>query len=142
MHAITETIDIAAEPDRVWAVLTDFAHYPDWNPFIVSMSGQLVLGAKLRARLAPPGGKPMTFTPTLTVLEPGRAVGWLGRLLMPGIFDGAHRFELQPIEGGTRFTQTEEFRGVLVPLTRRTLAKTAHGFQALNKAMKARAEAG
>lgn len=142
MHTITETIDIAAEPEQVWAVLTDFAHYEDWNPFIVSMSGQIALGAKLRARIAPPGGKGMTFTPTLTVLEPGRAIGWLGRLLVPGVFDGAHRFDLQPIAGGTRFTQSEEFRGVLVPLFGRTLARTADGFRALNQAMKVRAEGG
>lgn len=140
MHRIAETIDIAATPEQVWAVLTDFARYPEWNPFITSLSGQLAIGAKIRARIAPPGGRAMTFSFPLSVLEPGRALGWRGRLLLPGIFDGTHRFDLEAIPDGTRFTQSEEFRGLLVPLTGRTLAKTADGFRALNQAIKQRSE--
>ena len=33
------TIDIAAPPKAVWAVLTDYDRYPEWNPFITNMSG-------------------------------------------------------------------------------------------------------
>jgi Polyketide cyclase / dehydrase and lipid transport len=32
-------IDIHATPQRVWQLLTDFAAYPDWNPFITRSSG-------------------------------------------------------------------------------------------------------
>ena len=55
----------------------------------------------------------MTSKPAVTVNEPGRAFGWLGRLGgVPHIFDGAHRFELEPIDGGrrTRFVQSERFQ--------------------------------
>jgi hypothetical protein len=34
MRAISATIDIAAAPERVWAVFTDLDSYPEWNPFI------------------------------------------------------------------------------------------------------------
>ena len=41
------------------------------------------------------------MTPAVTVNEPGSAFGWLGKLGgVPHLFDGAHRFELQPIDGG------------------------------------------
>jgi uncharacterized protein YndB with AHSA1/START domain len=36
LHA---TIEIDATQERVWQILTDFAAYPDWNPFITRASG-------------------------------------------------------------------------------------------------------
>ena len=32
-------IEIAAPPTAVWAILMDFDRYPEWNPFIVKISG-------------------------------------------------------------------------------------------------------
>ncbi len=132
-------IEIDAEPARVWAVLMDFEAYPDWNPFITSIEGETAVGAKLRARLQPPGGRGITMSPSVTVNEPGTAFGWLGKLGgVPHLFDGAHRFELQPIDGGsrTRFVQSERFRGILLPLVRRSiLPATLSGFEAMNRAL-------
>jgi hypothetical protein len=133
---------IDAPPARIWAILTDFAAYPDWNPFITSSVGTLAVGERLVIRLAPPGGKRVTFKPTITEVEAGRSFEWLGRLVLPGLFDGRHRFELLPNGDGTRFLQTERFAGVLVPLMRRSLdTHTRAGFEAMNNALKARAEA-
>jgi len=33
MPELTMEIDLAAPPERVWSVLTDFAAYPEWNPY-------------------------------------------------------------------------------------------------------------
>lgn len=62
---------------------------------------------------------------------------------MPGIFDGRHRFELTPLpSGGTRFVHTEHFSGLLVRFARRSLDNhTKQGFEAMNAALKTRAEA-
>jgi hypothetical protein len=131
-------IEIDAEPARVWAVLMDFEGYPTWNPFITSIEGEQTVGATLNARLQPEGGRGMTMSPKVTVNEPGSAFGWLGSLGVPHVFDGAHRFELQPIDGGTRtrFVQSERFRGILLPLVRRRiLPATLRGFEAMNQAL-------
>jgi uncharacterized protein YndB with AHSA1/START domain len=37
MRAISATVDIAATPQQVWAVLVDLDAYPQWNPFIRSI---------------------------------------------------------------------------------------------------------
>jgi hypothetical protein len=56
--------------------------------------------------------------------------------------DGEHIFELHPSEGGTRFVQREIFSGLLVPLLWGTLEDpTRRGFDAMNRALKERAEA-
>jgi hypothetical protein len=135
--------DIDATPDRVWEVLTRFEDFGSWNPFIVSIEGATDVGARLRVRLEPPGGRGVTLRPTVTMSEPNRVFAWLGRFGIPGLFDGSHRFDLEARpDGGTRFIQSEHFHGALVPLLRRSLrTKTLAGFEAMNRALEERAEA-
>ena len=142
MKALDTHIDIVASPATVWAILTDFENFEQWNPFIVHIAGTAVEGGRLEVRLRPPQGRAMTFRPTLLRVRPERELRWLGHLAFPGLFDGMHVFLIEPIEEGVRFTQREEFRGVLVPLLWRQLdAKTRAGFEAMNEGLKERAEA-
>jgi hypothetical protein len=141
-HQLHTEIEIDATPATVWTVLTDLAAYPDWNPFITSSVGGVVEGAQLVNRLEPPGGKAMTFKPTVTEVDEPRVFEWLGRLGVPGVFDGRHRFELVPTDDGTRLVHTEHFRGALVPLLKKSLdSHTVAGFEAMNAALEERAEA-
>ena len=142
MREIDTEIVIDAAPERVWEILTEFESFPDWNPFMRRIEGEPEAGSKLEVELEPPDGKAMTFKPTVLVSEANRELRWLGRLLLPRIFDGEHVLELSPIEGGgTRFAHREEFRGLLVPLLGKTLERTERGFRAMNEALKERAEA-
>jgi hypothetical protein len=135
-------IEIQATPERVWDVLSDFDAYPDWNPFIIRAAGQPTVGGQLRLRMRPPGRRATSFRPEVLDAEPGRKLRWLGRLFLPGVFDGEHSFIIQPSgPGRVRLTQHEEFRGVLVPLLFGYLqAPTLAGFQQMNQALKDRAE--
>ena len=139
---IEHTIDIDASPQAVWAQLADTASYGDWNPFVRRLDGELREGARLDVEIAPPGGRAMRFKPTVLAAAPERELRWRGRLLVPRLFDGEHAFRLEPLPGGgTRLVQAEEFRGLLVGLAGGTLEKARDGFQAMNEAVKARAEA-
>jgi hypothetical protein len=92
-------------------------------------------------RIEPPESRAMTFKPTVVTLEASRELAWLGRLLAPGVFDGEHHFELHSTpDGGTRFVQREEFRGILTPLFGGGLEKTRRGFEAMNDALKRRVD--
>jgi hypothetical protein len=135
-------IEIEATPDRAWEVLTDFAAYHDWNPFIVQAAGQPVPGTRLELHMRLSGRRPTTIRPEVLEADPAHRLRWLGRLLLPGLFDGEHTFTLQPAgPGRTRLTQHEEFRGLLAPLVLRLIAKpTLASFHQMNQALKARAE--
>ena len=88
MRELRREIDIDAPPAAVWAVLTDTHSYLEWNPFIPHLAGELREGAKLEVRIEPPGGRVMTFKPTVLGVAPDRELRWLGRFLFAGIFDG------------------------------------------------------
>jgi hypothetical protein len=140
-HVHTETV-IQATPERVWEVLTDFAAYPAWNPFIPHLAGRLTVGTRLEVQLQPPGGRAMRLQPTVLAATPVQEFRWLGHLGVPGLFDGEHGFRIEPLgPDRVRFIQEERFRGLLAPLVLRFVeASTRHGFEAMNRALKARAE--
>lgn len=139
-HLVT-TVEIAAEPARVWEELTDFESYQRWNPFMVEASGDLALGKMLRVRMRPPGGSAMTFTPTVTTVDPEVRFEWLGNLWISGLFEGRHQFALQSTANGTTMRHSEEFSGLLVPLLWKSLdSRTRAGFDAMNQALKRRVE--
>jgi hypothetical protein len=142
VRSISHTIEIDAGPEAVWRQLADTSAYPEWNPFVRRLEGELEESARIQVEIDPPGGRPMTFRPTVLVARPGRELRWLGRLGMRGVFDGEHSFEIEPLEGGrSRLTQAERFSGLLVRPFGGTLEKTRRGFEAMNTALKERAEA-
>ena len=133
---LATSIDIEATPDAVWANLVDFRSYSDWNPFITEAEGEAVKGSQLEARLN--GTK---FKPIVTVADTGNELEWLGNLIVPGVFDGRHRFQLIPNAGGTTLIQSEQFTGALAPAIMSMIdEKTESGFEAMNASLKARSE--
>jgi hypothetical protein len=141
MKRISVVTDIAAPVDTVWAELCAISSYPEWNPFITAFDGALAVGNRPTIRIAPPGGRAIAFRPTITRMDDRRHLEWLGRVVLPGIFDGRHSFRLQALpDGRTRLSQTEEFSGLLVALTGTVLERTRAGFVAMNEALRVRAE--
>jgi hypothetical protein len=45
VREIRTEIEIAASATTVWAVLTDFPRYGEWNPFLERVATELVPGA-------------------------------------------------------------------------------------------------
>jgi hypothetical protein len=141
MKNISVVTTIAAPVQAVWAELCTVSNYPAWNPFITRFDGALLVGSRPKIRIAPPGGRAMTFRPTITEMDDQRRVEWIGRVVLPGIFDGRHSFHLEVLpDNRTRLTQSEEFSGILVPLAGPVLERTRGGFAAMNEALRLRAE--
>lgn len=142
MYHLRTEIEIDRPAAEVWRVFRDFASYGQWNPFVRELSGDVEEDGRIEVLLQPPGGKPMRFKPRVTEIAQGRRLVWLGHLMIPKLFDGEHYFEIEPIDDQRcRFVQGEHFGGVLVPFLRSMLDKqTRSGFEAMNQALKERAE--
>jgi hypothetical protein len=125
----------------VWTVLADIDRWPEWNPF-AKASGRLAVGERLDVEIRPPGGKAMSFRPTVIKLDAGVELRWLGHLGIPGVFDGEHAFRIEPTGAQScRFQHFESFKGLLAgPLLWLAGDATRRGFEAMHAALKARAE--
>jgi len=140
---IKSEVLIKASASKVWNVLTDFERYPAWNPFIKSISGNLREGAQLEVFMQSSGQKGMAFKPRLLVVAPNRKLQWIGKLLISGLFDGKHTFEIiEQKDGMIRFVQSERFSGMLVPLFKTMIdVGTREAFVEFNHKIKQLAEA-
>jgi hypothetical protein len=138
MRELRTEIEFEGTSDEVWEVLVDLPAHAEWNPFIEKIEGELRPGAKILVRFEPPGERGITMHPTVLAAEPGGELRWLGHLLVPGIFDGEHRFLIEEVgPDRVRLTQSERFGGILLPLLWRRLRDggTAKGFRAMNEAL-------
>lgn len=139
MRQVSAEIHISAPPKRVWAVLTDLARYPQWNPLFREASGQITPGSRLTLKsVHPANGRLMTVRPKVLAAEPGRELRWAASL--PGIMTGEHSFTLSPADGGTHLVQTETYHGLLARMSAKTISRTQAKFAELNQALKQQAE--
>ena len=143
MQQLDAYSDIDAPPEKVWAVITDFDSFPEWNPFIIRASGSLRVGERLHVTLKVPETRPVSFKPRLLDVEPGRLMRWKGVTFLPGLFDGRHALSVEAAaDGRSRFRTHEDVTGILLPFLGRTMRRTQQGFELLAAAVKKRAEQG
>jgi len=140
MIEVKTDILINASAEKVYAVLTDFADYPNWNPFIKSVEGKPAVGERLTATMHMEGGKPFYVKPKVLVANSGTEFRWLGHLYFKDLFDGEHYFILESLETNkTRLTHGEQFNGILSgPIMKNIKAGTEKAFQDMNRALKKR----
>jgi hypothetical protein len=140
-HLVTK-ITIDAPADVVWAILVDLDKYAEWNPLIISSKGKVEVGQHITNVMQPEGQKQSTFKPKVLLATPNQRFAWIGKVAFGGIFDGEHHFELKEVSPGkTLLVQHEYFSGLLVPFFKKMLKEnTKHSFEALNLALKNRAE--
>jgi hypothetical protein len=111
MRIVEASIDIAAPAERVWSVISDLDSFSEWNPFMTQAGGRLGEGEHLSITMEPPGGRPMDFKPKVLEVERPHRIRWLGRFLLPGLFDGEHTLRIEVLgQASSRFTQSERLR--------------------------------
>lgn len=142
MKEVRSEIEINSYPESVWKILTDFATYDQWNPFINKIIGLPTEGSKIDIYIETPSGKNRKYSPRITKVEEGRELRWFGKSSLPGFLNAEHIFTIEELHPeSVRFIQREVFDGLLTRLFGKGLDKDVmQGFQDMNEALKKRAE--
>ena len=115
---------VPAPPERVFELLADPRRHPELDGSgtlrgAVEGPPRLYRGARFAMRMH--WGAPYAMVNEVVEFEEGRRIAWrprpvhpLARLLVGG---RVWRYELEPVEGGTRVRETWDIRGERVPPT-------------------------
>jgi hypothetical protein len=134
-------IQIQAAPEKIWQILIDFSKYPEWNPFITQAIGKAEVGARVEITV-PSGSKELRLHCTVIKAEPRQVLCWKYHIISPLLFRGEHSFTIEPMGSNyVRFVDQEIFNGLLVSSQAKDIdTNSRHGFEAMDKALKIRAE--
>lgn len=123
--------EIEANPEAVWALLTDADGYSRWNSTLVSLKGTIEPGGQLElvAKIAPQ----RTFKLKVKAFEVPHRLAW-------GDFMGTREFSLTPMPSGTQFEMREKIGGPLFPLFAWMIPSFDESFERFASDLKAEAE--
>jgi hypothetical protein len=137
--SVQTKIEINAPAATVRAILFKFDDYPGWNPFILKVDGTVEEGKEVGVTVKPVGKPEIAGRTTIISVQENR-LSWRGSLAVPGIFRGEHEFIIEELDANrTMFQQNEKMSGLIIPFY--DLKPIAGGFEAMNKSLKAKAEA-
>ena len=140
MRKIETIIEVNSSSTNVWSVFKNVDEYHTWNPFIVKIRGDFLLGSSPYIYVKISTGKIFKAQPTIKSLVAGKSMTAIIR--KPFLFYGEHYFKLETIDADTTlFVQGEKFSG-LIPLffwwaIRPHILK---GFSSMNNALKCKVE--
>lgn len=137
MKTIHTSVHIPAPRSLVWETLIDFPSHQGWNPLFASIQGQAQAGEVLRIAARKDNEQEgFVFRPQVLEAKLAQSLRWKGSLLVKGLFDGLHSFELhEKGEQGTQLVHQEQFSGLLVPFMGRLIEQTKVGFERFNQAL-------
>ena len=142
-YEISTTIEIAATPQNVWAVLVDLVSYSQWHPMYKAATGQLAAGSTLTITSThPTSGRPMTAKVKVLSAEPDTELRWASKML--GLPISERTFRLSPTADGTSLEQAGTYRGIgrsHSRVTAKTIDRIQGSYAAINQAIKQQAEA-
>ena len=142
-YEVSTTIEIAATPENVWAILADLANYPKWHPVYLGVTGQLAAGSTLTITSThPTSGRTVTAKVKVLTAEPDTELRWVSKLLGRTISE--RKFQLNSNAGGTSLVQAGTYSGLGGGRGRamvKVLGRVQDTFTAINEAVKQQAEA-
>ena len=108
--SVDARLTIPASAEEIWSVLMDGEHYGEWNPVLVGVEGEFREGATLTYQMMTESGEAAEVEARVVKLDPERELNQAGGYW--GILTFDHHWILEPVEGGTRVTQHEDYEGI------------------------------
>ncbi|MBL8770013.1 MAG: SRPBCC domain-containing protein [Phenylobacterium sp.] len=136
-----DRIGIQAPAEVIWDIVYDIDRWHEWNPTYTRAAGAVRIGEILTLTLELPGQAAQEIRPKVLEWVPGEQLHWQ-LSMMGGMIRTLRYLEISPLhETGCIVDNGEIFGGLMGPsLGKRVGRSVRQGFQAMNQALKARAE--
>lgn len=132
------SISIDATKSRVWEELVNVESYPEWNPIVGSIKGELAEGAVIATFIKPLN---KTFYPKVVVFHPEEELVWIGKQVAHFLMAGKHYYRLEDQSGKTMLYHGEYFTGLFAAfIPSKLLSKMKQAFIHHNQQLKQRIE--
>ena len=126
------SINIQADRQIVWTLLTNLSDFPRWNSTVISLEGEIKAGEKIKLKSTLDENR--TFTLTVKEIEPEKRMVW-------GDSKGSRVYTLAKGEGDTvAFTMAEKIGGLLFPLYAKYIPSFDEAFEQFAADLKKEAE--
>jgi hypothetical protein len=140
VRAYEASSTIRANPDAIWAILTDGSNYSRWDSGVERVEGRIAPGETIKVYVSVNPGR--AFPVKVIEFKPGQRMVWSGGMPL-GLFKGVRTYTLSPEGNGTtKFTMREEYTGPLLPMIWRSIPNLAPSFTQFANGLKQRAETG
>lgn len=142
MNEIHSEILIHAPAELIWEILTDFPAYGSWNPFIIKLSGEAKPGAGIWF-LANVNGIMLPISARILSFEKNVRLSWGGpeNPLLKLAASAEHYFEIEQSSPEVcRLIHGERMTGLIPDAVWPVLARSQSAYEAMNIALKKRAE--
>ena len=110
-------IEVNADPEVVWGVLTDFDRWPDWNPDVksITLRGGVAEGSEFRWKAGS-----WNITSRIRRVDRPTLIAWTGKMIGIG---AVHVWQLEPHDGKTVVRTEESWEGLLPSILRGQMKK-------------------
>lgn len=130
---------IAAIPQVIWDLLVDAPGYPDWNPAVISVEGEIVEGSPIA--LTSTVNPKRKFKLNVSEVHAPNHMVWSDGMPL-GLFKGVRTFDVTGNDDDTsEFRMVEEFSGLLEPLISKSIPDQTESFEQFADGLRAAAEA-
>jgi hypothetical protein len=131
---------ITANPDAIWAILTDAPNYSRWDSGVERVEGRIAPGETIKVYVKVNPGR--AFPVKVIEFQPGLRMVWSGGMPL-GLFKGVRTYTLSSAgTGTTKFNMREEYTGPMLPMIWRSIPDLGPSFTQFANGLKQRAEMG
>lgn len=135
-YSVTRRID--AEPQVIWNLLTNASSYPEWNPAVLAVEGEIEEGQRIK--LTSVVNPDRQFKLNVSDVQPPNHMVWSDGMPL-GLFKGVRTFTVSPTgDGSSEFKMEEVYSGVMEPLISRSIPDQTDSFNQFADGLKEAAE--